>query len=438
MSQASAAKPHPITKRMDRLTRLWNEFAQRSEPRLLRWVVPADDHRLLEVFFDRQNEPVSRIPDLFVVLRSPFGESSQYADALLQDFLAQFEEARPRLKEMGLRDDWVPPQVQRGSTPLQTLVRCWTSFREAYEGLLLQLVIVLSPPSITDGNAWSGWLRNLLRTALPGSVRVTLVDPAESPLLETLSRDEPVLVASVAPELDMPTAMRELARGAGKSSPGDRFRMLFVEMLGLASKGDMPKMKAKASSALRIADQQNWPHLGFVIHMALAATHMGAKRPEEALAGFRAAFQAAGKAQANGEASAPKLLVQSRFGEGATLLGAGKPLEAAQVYGEAAVIALEGKDAYHTMEAWRMAAYCHQQGRQPAKAWTCYWQSLDAAEGMDLPTRQASTLPYAGRALLELTRSSPYKREADRVRTRMQELAGEDWESKLAGGAASS
>ena len=57
--------------------------------------------------------------------------------------------------------------------------------------------------------------------------------------------------------------------------------------------------------------------------------------------------------------------------------------------------------------------------------------ALQVAEKMDEPLRHNSTLPYTGRALLDLTHRLGYKEEYFRLQQQMNALAGPGWENKV-------
>src|SRR5262249_27936007 len=155
------------------------------------------------------------------------------------------------------------------------------------------------------------------------------------------------------------------------------------------------------------------------VHMALGGALLAAQQTDEALASYRAARQAAEAAVAAGDPAGPKLLVPTRFAEGAALVAGGRLAEAAAVYEAAAPVAAAQGDQLMTLEGWRMAAYCHEQVAAGDLAWRCGEQALAAGAALDEDARAASTLPYAGQGLLRLAQQECYRDRADAVRRQM-------------------
>src|SRR5688572_9385551 len=102
-----------IARRLDRLNDQWNEFAADDEARVLRWMICADELRVIEVFLQsEQDDRAGEIPDLFITLTDPFEDVVSYGTALRTSLVAQYEEARPELRADGMDDGWTPPPAE--------------------------------------------------------------------------------------------------------------------------------------------------------------------------------------------------------------------------------------------------------------------------------------------------------------------------------------
>ncbi|HKX28910.1 MAG TPA: tetratricopeptide repeat protein [Blastocatellia bacterium] len=428
---AQSPTKNAIEKRLDYLGGLWNEFAQQEGARLLRWLVDADDAQMLDLFFETQDEQVSEVPDLFVRLTTPFETAGEYGAALTADFKSMYEETRQALAEIEIDHQWAVPEPVAADSGMESFVRCLGSFQQHYADLMLKLVIVLRPESIADPAAWQAWLSGLLKAGPADRIRLTVVDRLDVPMLEELAAASPTLVMTVRPQLDMPGAISELVHQAGGSGPGVEFRRLFIELTNLVGSGNLEAINRKARAAIAIAGQEQWHSLAAAIHTLLAAAHLRAGRTEESVAAYRSAGQSAEAARAEDDPAGVKLMIQSRFGEAAALLSAGRFDQAVQVYEQIVPLTREARESLMTLEALRMAGYCYEQLQQPPRAWRSYRQALDSAEELDETTRRNSTLPYIGQGLLRLAGPSAESREAREVRARMVELVGPDWEERI-------
>lgn len=424
----------------------WNEFAQDPAPRALRWLVDADEARLVDVFLATENEEVGTVPDLFVRFEEPFADARRHGFILAEALKRQYQEIQAGLRQEGIDATWVCPSPQPDETDTAFFVRVCGSFQAHYGELISRLAAVLFPAEVATIEAWQAWLSRLLRSPLPESVRLLILDDPSAPGLDQLAQAEPALLKTVKADLDMPAAYLDLARGEGRPSPGASFRRNFVALTQALANGDPTKAKSFADAAMAIAQEQQWPQMQVVVHMAMGAGFLGAAKIEEALGSYRAAGAIARTAAEQGDPAGPKLVLQGRLAEGAALVNAGRYPEAARTYEEAAQVAERADDHLMLMESWRMAAYCHEATKHFESGWRCGNLALDAAEKLEPETRVNATLPYVGQGLLRLLDQRDKGRWwlgdrrdnvlngqelREQVRERMLKLAGPDWEQRL-------
>lgn len=424
---ASATPKNAITRRVDQLGELWNEFAQKPDARLARWLVDGDSARMVDLFLDVQNDDAGDIPDLFVRFSEPFDGPGRFGFTLRESLCQKYEEVRDGLSAEGVRADWSCPSVKPGESDIAAFVCACASFRQHYEGTLVLLVVVLLPHETGAPADWEQWLHSLVRAGLPTGVRVMVIDDATAPVLGGMTTVEPKRVVTIKPQLDMPGAYMELVRGIPGSGPGFTFRRLFIALTNAAGKGDMAAAKQAAERASKLAAEQNWPHLQVATAMALAAAHLGAGNKAEALATYQSAGKVVGDSK---DPTSAKLRLQTQFAEAAVLVGDGKYTEAAPIYQETATLAAKQNDSFATLEGWRMAAYCREMAKQYAEAWTCGQKALEVGTKLDKDTRLNSTLPYVGECLLRVAQQPSYTDKADAVRQRMVQLLGPNWQEK--------
>jgi tetratricopeptide (TPR) repeat protein len=421
-------KQNAVERRLEVIENLWNGFAEQPESRLLRWLADADEARMVEVFLEVQNDEGGLVPDLFIRFDEPFEDPARYGSILVGSLRQKYEEIREPIRQEGVNADWRCPAAQPGEPEIRWFLRCCQSLQKHYESIMSLLVVVLTPPRVKDRSQWRAWLQQILRAGLPPAVRAMVFDDLKAPALQELAAAEPVLVKTIQPNLDMPAAYLELARGSGKPGPGVAFRLNFVALTQAAAQGNLAKAKELGKIALGIAQGQGWPQMQAVIHMTLGAALLGAKQPAEAITSYRAV--GALMAAQSKDPAAPKLVLQSKLAEGSALVSSGQHPQAAQVYEQAAALAEKQQDHLLCMESWRMAAYCHEVGTQAEASWRCGNLALEAATRMDPETRATSTLPFVGQGLLRLV-GKRNQNLASQVRERMKGLAGTDWEKKL-------
>lgn len=422
----STPRRNAIERRLDQLGEEWNAFAE-SPAVLLRWTYAADDAQMVDGFIEMQQDGAGEIPDFFIRLDLPFQDPERHGFVLREAIEQRYAEARDGLAHAGHPAEWAAPALVPGESDLSALIRCCASFQAYHARIMLKLALVLAPEPAPDAAAWQRWLYSLVRAPVPPAVRFLVLERAEAPRLDPLCQAEPERILTQRLELDMAGARDELARDAAGDDPGSHFRVHLVALTGAAGRGDLAGAHQAARQALDIANRENWPAMQVAVHVALGSAYLGGGHTEHALAACRAAQQSALAAEQAGDPAGARLRVQAGLAEGAALVSAGRFAEAAPVYRQAAPLAASGGDPLMTLEAWRMAGYCHEAAGDPRSAWECGAAALEAGQGLEPSARQASTLPWAGQMMLRLADGWSFTAGADAVRRQMAGLLGPDW-----------
>jgi hypothetical protein len=427
-------RKNAIEKRLDVLEDLWNGFAQNPGPRLCRWLVTPAESRMVEAFVEFQNEESSDVPDFFIRFNEPFEAPERYGFVLREALAAKYQEVRPRLLEEGVETNWQCPPLLANENDQAAFLRALDSFR-AECGSSELLVAALLPTRIDDPAAWQGWIHKLIKTPAPAGVRYLVADSMESPALGKLAEKETVLVQTILPELNMPAAYLDLAKGDGRIHPGVLFRLNFLALTQAASTGNMAKIKELATAATGIAQKEGWKTMESVVQMTVASACLSARDVAGALAAYKAAGAVANQGARNGDPAAPKVILHAKLAEGSALISASQFRDAASVYEEAASMATQLNDPFLCMESWRMAAYCHEGDKNVEKSWRCGNLALDAAEKIKADDRPKSPLPHVGRGMLRVV-GRGNRELTEHVHRRMTALLGQDWKAAEEGGTA--
>lgn len=428
-------RKNAIQRRLDQIGAIWTEFTDNDQARLLRLVLDSDGTQLLDAFLEWQNEEASESPDLFLRFHEPVENASGHGLVLRDSLIEQFDEIREGIAAEGIPADWQCPPLVPGRSDTANFLCATGSLLEKYGDMLENLAVVLTPASIADAAGWCQWLARLVaRPDVPPRLRFLVVDSTAAPVLDRLAEVEPKRVVSVEPALDMPGAYAELVREIPGSGPGFTFRRLFVALTQAAAVGNVAAAVYAAQRAAAIAQEQDWPQLATAVQMALGATYFAAGDAGQTLACYRAANRAiAGRS----EPGAAKLDIQTRFAEGAALVGNQQFAEAAEVYEGIGPLAEQQQEPFAALEAWRMAAWCRENTGEKPRAWRRAVKALEVGQQLDETMRPNSTLPYVGQLLLRLVADGVNPDQEDMVRQQMVSLVGEDWESRIEQGAAS-
>lgn len=416
----------------------WQPF-RLSHAKVARWFVPVEHYRWVEAFLEHEATEMGMLPDLFVRFESPFDDPGSYGIDLRNEFRKMVSDDRERLmEEENIELQWKPITPQNLLHNSQYFFEELKEFARINELFEEQLIVYLAPTHISDPSVWSSWLADALQTGIPNPVRVMIIDTHENPVFHTLSSGFPENVTTLTPDFDLDAAMSHIAAGGNSSDPGVRFRKTFVALTQAARRNDWKEIEKLSKEALDIAHQHTWIHLEATVHMVVAGVYLNERRYEEAFKQYEYAYHTALQ-KYNGvaelEASIHKACelaaIQALFGEANTLIAQKMYLEAADIYLNAAQRAETVQDKHYELEAWRMAGYCYEQGRNYPVAWEANEKALEAGSQLDDETRRGSTLPYVGQALLRLTQRVGRSQQTYEIKDKMIEMVGIDWESNI-------
>ena len=137
---------NPIERRVDQLTGLWNEFAEQPQGRLLRWLVDADEARMIDVFLEAANHAPDNA-DVRLRFDNPFADSTRYGFSLREALIELFQQVQEQDPDLEFPRDWVCPDIRPDDTDVTALLRSLASLRQHYEGRMIHLAVALMPPA---------------------------------------------------------------------------------------------------------------------------------------------------------------------------------------------------------------------------------------------------------------------------------------------------
>jgi hypothetical protein len=428
------AQKNPIEKRLQTLSDQWGECADDDAARILVWQIAADEARMVDAFFAAEaHEKAGEHADLFNQFETAFDNPVGHGYLLRKEFVDRYREGKDGFAQQGIASDWEPPQVEPKEADIAFVIRTAVSFAQHYK-LPGAFVLVLKPTTVSDPAAYQLWLHRFA-VAAPKEVRAVVLDDVHKPSYRSLIDADKKRVMVRRADLDMPSALEELSKDAGKlDTPGGKYRDLFVRMGTALGKQDLGLALSLGDLALAIAAAQGWFHMAVPIQFALAGSLGAAGRFTEAIARYTAAELAASEGESKGQEELKptcKLLrMQARLGRGSALIAGGAWGMAAKLYEETAPIAKELGDKRTELDCHRLASFSHEQNNHPDQAWKAGMPGMQVAREMDDETRKTSTFPYLGEGMMRLCTGSR-RTLAPQMEREIVALAGtRDWRPK--------
>lgn len=419
-----------ITQRLDILNARYEEFRENPDAKICLWLIQHDEMPMIESFFNLENTEHGNFPDLFLRFESAFEKADSYQRTLTNELFDFLQQEKQALENDGMDSSFLANLPARQADFFPLLSAFANAVPDLQDG---SVVAWLSPEYVADYPAWEEWLAETLERGCPPKVRLMLACTEAEHTFSRLRSTFPKAFVTLVPKLDMPAAMRQLAASGDRNDPGTQYRIHFVEMGQAASSGNFEKMQSEGLKAVNVAQQQQgWEHLEVAAYVAMGNAMLREKsRHSECLQFFEKACQSADRAVKAGNPVGTVVLCQAMFAKGVAYLNVKDFEQAAQIYESIVPVSNEVKNgAFQTMEAWRMAGYCHEKDSRAQIAWDCNLAALDAAENLDEQIRTNSTLPYVGQALIRLSEALGKHQQLPQIRQKMEKWVGPNWETQ--------
>lgn len=418
---------HPILQCLETLRAQAEVFLDEPEARVLRWLATPGERKLITSFLDLEQQETGKLSALLMRFDTPFGPG--YDGALTEALVMAYSAQREELRAAGHPARWVPPAGEH-----RAFVDVCASYQRDHADLIPRVLVVLWPTEIDDLERFQGFVLDLARRA-PPELRVLVVDDASAPQLRALG-DRTPLVNTTRASLDVDQALASTAAGMPDAAqPSGKLRAHLLALAKAAGSKDLNGVDREAEAALVIAKAQQWPAMVVTVECARAAALMGVPRLEDACRAYQRADEAARACVEAGEPAGQRLRLIARMGEGSTHVARGSWAAGAVVYESCAPLAEACGDGLMTFEAWRLAAWCHEQAGAKSLAWERGQKALTIAEGLTSAQRQTSTLPWLGACLLRLSaKRLSLRSEAAIIDARITSMMGDrQWRQRAEG-----
>ncbi|WP_277183576.1 hypothetical protein [Caballeronia sp. BR00000012568055] len=361
--------------------------------------IPDNADRLLDAFFAVQAESTEwDTPDLFIRFDQPFDTSFGYSRALCDSLLEQY---RDTFDDDASGATWPINNVPRHDSAAGFL-RILNSFAVHHSEQFRYVAAVFQPHPVSVSAAWEGWLETALKSPIPKSIRLVVVDNHTNRRWQKLADQFPDAVKVIEAHTDMFDIMRETAMHSGGGGATGAYRQIMADVMALLERGSAQQVAERAKKAMNIVQREQWLDQEAVLHTMMAGAWIKGADFERAISSYRKARECALKAEGNEVPGAAQLVMQTWFGEGGAWLAAGKMKEAARAYRSGAEQARRVPDPMFVVEGLRMTGFCFAHARQPDAAKEHYVLAIREAEQIPAAQRPMTTLPMALQDLMRL------------------------------------
>lgn len=414
-----SAQNNAITRRLDRLAKQWDSEASASEVKVGVWSVTRDELQMIEAFYEVEKTEEGKTQDLFLKFEAPYINHDQYTKSLLQEFDKMLKDSNEDLVNAGLSpENWVPLKANNFHPGL--FAKNLEAFQQ-FLGVEGNVVAYLSPAQNNNIEAWTDWMEKWSMISFEG-VKIMLLQSEEYPVFEKLISFNPKAHRRLIPNLNMASAMTELAAQGNPSDPGTQFRQLYVAMMQAAGESDLKSTKSLANRALVLAKKHGMILMEATVHLVLGGVYLSNKKKKEALISYDTAIEVLKKEKTDPQIAKQQMVI-AYLSKGMALF-VNKAFElAAQVYEEAAILAKKVDNKFLALDSWRMAGTCHGKASHNQNAKACYGKSIKVGMQLEQKERRQTTMPSAAMELF-LLESSSSRIELNEL---MNTAVGSDW-----------
>ncbi len=425
---------NPITRRLTKLGEKWMAFEQSSEAPLVVWQINREASQMIDAFVLFEDTDVGNVPSLFLTFQADFTDAETYAANLIEEFFARINhpESQAYLNHAKVLTNLLSTPEEK--TPLAFL-QLLSKLAHMVEELEGYFVAYLLPRQNQNPKMWALWIESLLELEFPSKIKILVKEEADIPMFDRVIAYFPEKTAVLQSDIDMSEAMQEVFEEAtqGKEEePGVKLQKAVLKAGQAAGKKDMSTAEAFAKEALEIAAAQNWPNLQVAIYILLANGYIGMQDFETAVARFMEGYTTAENYAKEEPELGKQLEVQTLMGIAGCQLAQKEYEEGGKSYIKAGQIADYIQKNQLALEAWRMAGFSYDYYLDdPFSAWEYYNYALTAGRKLDPSSIKVSTLPYVGKALIDLCSKVGERKKQHEIDEEFIELLGEDWQALI-------
>lgn len=270
---------NPITQRVIALTEQWREAAINCpDARAFCWMGEGDiDYKMINAFALYHLSDQSTIPDVFFTFSHPFTaetannyganiiyEMGEYLKAWDNDAdknaLPKFEwQALPFDEKKYTDESYFIANLNHFADQLQ-----WNEHEF--------FVVVITPQTISDTQAFTQWIHNALQVGISNKVRLMLYDNKPISIFKKVIAKNAKLIQVLYPNLNMVNAVHQILEDAKSNTKEQNekeafsFQQLFVKLSEAVGLNDKNKTEQYARQCLKITQQHNWPHCESLVY----------------------------------------------------------------------------------------------------------------------------------------------------------------------------
>jgi len=299
---------NPITVRIDEMVQVWKKNVQ-PQHYLIRWMLKPEDHRMYEGFCRLEASQHGSLDSLFLFFYTPFSEAESYSQAVMSDWLREYDEhveQRQALAAAGVKGEWDVERF-RGTGLLGEMIG---SYRQWLGMPSTPIVLALLPKEMPSPAAFNVWLENWMQQDVPEGVQLLLFDHTQGNFWGSVFERHAAFSCTMQHDLRMEQAIREIATAGAAADPQASFRQCLFEMGEASGKKDRQRLQDWGEKALALGRKSGDGLLLATAYISYAGMLFNFKSHEKIEMLLGEGLKVCRKGMAKGEEGMKSLLLQ--------------------------------------------------------------------------------------------------------------------------------
>ncbi|MCW5518548.1 hypothetical protein J1N09_01765 [Aureitalea sp. L0-47] len=270
---------NPIAQLVTELQQKWNtDISPNPDIQIARWLIIPQQARLYEGFLKLESTAYGGVPDMVIVLLTPFTSASQHSRALAEHWIEAYRKDSKIINEYIESNpdfSWQADEYEKRLSEDQDannalLIEMLSQFQMALSEKERALTLALFPYSVSDTKDYEKWMDTMLELGLPENVRFMIFDYSDERYFDRLMKNHEDIGKSLSVPLDLDGAINKIATAGDPNNPEVQFRKCMMMMSKGVSNKNRESVHKWGERALEVTQPSGIRSLFITAHIVYA------------------------------------------------------------------------------------------------------------------------------------------------------------------------
>lgn len=430
---------NPIAQLVTQIQQKWNTaVTPYPNLKLIRWLIIPEQARLYEGFLRLESTASGNLPDMVLVLLTPYTSKAQHSKHLIEHWIEAYKkdtETLEALQESNPDFHWdADGYAAKISEDTHQNNRLLIEMLESFQQILPEkdraLTLSLFPYSVEDPIAYGTWLESMISLGLPEHVRFMVFDFADERYLDLSMKKVDDLGKSLSVPLDLDGAISKITTAGDPNKPEVQFRKCVAKMSKAVKNNSREDVHHWGKKAIEAAQRSGLKSFFATAHVVYAGMLFEFKEFEIIQDLLQKALTVAKQGLKAGDEQCKAILIQI-YGFQASAKQLEKKLEdAATLFCKQADTALEFGYPQQPLTAWWLA-YTAIKKKDKEQYQTIVEKAYRFGSKQEIETLQSTCMTFIAADYYNILDKNDKMQDCKEVDAFMITVDGEDWRSQV-------